>query len=142
MENEKPSATKRLAKAKHLALGEKIGVITIGLAVAIMAAVGLKSCYQRTKAIGPYRHEISGKILDKFTKTSETEQGTFYSRRLLIEEKNGNLIRLPVSEAVWQEAQIGQWFIRDAHGVRFSVLKPRPPVDFPPSPNAMHTPET
>jgi hypothetical protein len=122
-------------------LSEKVAIAGVRLVIVLMLAGGLKRRYERTTATGAFRHEISGKILSKHIHTYEEDEGSKLSRRLIIEEKSGRQTRITVSSQVWQEAQVGQWLIRDARGTRFSAREPRPPIDLPPSPNVIHSPQ-
>jgi hypothetical protein len=111
--------------------GEKIAATLITLFIVAFLATGLKTCYQRTTATGPFRAELSGKVVSKLMQTHEDNEGSSLTPRLIIEEADGQKTRVSVSRAIWQEARVGQWFTRDKNGDRLANSEPAPPTNKP-----------
>jgi hypothetical protein len=62
-----------------------------------------------TSPSGIHRREYEGLIVDKSETFVETQQGSFVSRRLLIEDKNGTRFEVVADEELYQRAQKGMW---------------------------------
>ena len=64
------------------------------------------------------KKEYTGRIVDKFTTSSEWYTGSTFSRYLELEEKTGVHRRLKVSEEMYQKAEPGMWIEVNESGVR------------------------
>lgn len=106
-------------------LWEKLGIAFVCLAVVVLLIGGLRSCARQLTATGPYSQNLQGRVVNKFIQTHEGYEGSSFSYRLLIKGKPGHLMRVPVTATVYEQAEAGLWFERNAQGSFILTDEPR-----------------
>jgi hypothetical protein len=77
--------------------------------------------YECSTSTGPFRREYSGRIVDKRISVFESEQGSFFSNKLVIEEKRGRRFTVSVSEEIYNRAKPGMWIQKTSRGIELST---------------------
>lgn len=76
--------------------------------------------YQCSTSTGPFRSEYSGRIVDKRISVFESNQGSFFSNKLVIEEKSGRRFTVSVTEEMYNRAKPGMWIQKSSGGIEIS----------------------
>ncbi|HYO92188.1 MAG TPA: hypothetical protein VEQ40_11155 [Pyrinomonadaceae bacterium] len=75
---------------------------------------------QRHSSTGIYRKEYEGRVIDKSETFVETREGSFVSRRLLIEDRDGVRFEVAVSREDYGRVQKGMWIKKNRDGIELS----------------------
>jgi hypothetical protein len=97
-------------------------IVVILVLILFVGVVGM--CYQWLNNAGPYRTNLTGKILDKQPRFHETQYGSAIDWQIMIKEPDGKRVTVLVNEKTYQQAQIGQWLIKD--GLKFTLSNQEP----------------
>ena len=102
----------------RLRLALKIGatILIAALLLALMVIV----YRQRHSPTGIYRKEYEGRVIEKAETFAETREGSFVSRQLLIEDKEGVRFKVTVTKELYDRVQKGMWIKKDSNGVELS----------------------
>ena len=87
------------------------------IVVAIMLGGVSIWTYQCSTSTGPFRNEYSGKIIDKRISVFESQEGSFFSNKLVVEEKSGRRFTVSVSEEIYNRAEPGMWIQKTSRGI-------------------------
>src|SRR6185295_5455171 len=80
----------------------------LGIGVLALILILFYAGYQlRSSPTGPYRNEYQGKIVDKWAKYHETEQGSRPSFTFMIESEDGQRFPVVVGSEIYQRGQVG-----------------------------------
>lgn len=103
------------------------GFVTALFFVLFVVIVSLLSLtlYQRYARTGAYREIYEGKILDKWTTVRESQLGSRYERRLLVETKNKDRLVVAVSENDYARVQTGMWVRKRGADIEFFSSEPQ-----------------
>ena len=97
--------------------------VLLGIGVLAVIVVLLYAAYQfRLSPTGPYRSEYHGKIIDKWAKYSESEEGSRPGFTFLIEQDDGQRFPVAVSSEIYQKGKVGMRIKKtEAGGVELMV---------------------
>lgn len=113
-----------IVEQKKDSILSSLGTILVGILLLIAIAGLLGMFYQWLNNAGPYRTNLTGKILDKQQVFHESQLGSGTDWQLMIEEPDGKRTTVRVNEKIYQQAQIGQWLIKD--GLKFTLASKEP----------------
>ena len=102
----------------------KLGTTMVVILVLILCVGLAGTFYQWLNNAGPYRTNLTGKILDKQPHLHETQYGSATDWQIMIEEPDGKRTTVLVDEKIYQQAQIGQWLIKDGLKITLSEKEP------------------
>lgn len=103
---------------------EKVSAIIGGVLVSAALVVGVVNLSQRFRSEGAYRQEYSGRVIDKWVTFHESQQGTGFSRHLMIKAKDGEVFEVRVGPELYEQAKVDQWVIKNTNGFTISASEP------------------
>lgn len=107
-----------MEQGARLRLVLKIGA-TILIAALVLALIVIVY-QQRHSPTGVYRKEYEGRVIEKSETFAETHEGSFVSRRLLIEGRDGVRFEVVVTKELYERVQKGMWIKKSSYGVELS----------------------
>lgn len=85
--------------------------------IALLAALALFFGYHRWTSTGLHRREYEGRVIEKRLVARETQFGSKFTRRLLIEGTDGERFEVVVGEGLYNDVEAGEWVKVDRAGV-------------------------
>jgi hypothetical protein len=86
------------------------------VAVVFLAGVSILT-YQCSTSTGPFRSEYSGRIIDKRISVFESNQGSVFTKELIVEEKSGRRFTVSVTQEIYDRAKPGMWIQKTSTGI-------------------------
>jgi len=77
--------------------------------------------YQCSTSTGPFRREYSGRIVEKRISVFESEQGSYFSNKLVIEETSGRRFTVTVTQEIYDRAKPDMWIQKTSRGTELST---------------------
>ena len=100
--------------ADHLLDGCAVTAIIV---ISLIAAAML--VYRSSPPVASSAREFTGKIVDKRTSVYESQEGSFFTNTLVIEEKTGRRFTFNVTDESYARAKVGMWIRRTKRGIDF-----------------------
>lgn len=114
---------------RNFRLENNLKTVAKFLIMASLAVMILGVLHFRYGGYCPYCTTYEGRIIDKFTHATETDEGSYLKRYLRIKGENGAEFQVVVSFNLYEKAQVGMWISNSpAQGVRVSWSRSRKPI--------------
>ena len=91
----------------------------------MMVGAFFVSCRQRF--FRPARIQYEGQIVDKWMGFTDSETGSFPYYRILIEEKSGKRITMPIDYETYERVKVRMWIRSSKSGIELSAQPAQSP---------------